>query len=117
VRPRIRYATDADHIWTDDGETVSVFVNTTHAPVEPAGSKASGRVRAPLDGSVLSIGVTVGDAVEQGHLVLVLEAMKMEHRIQAEITGTVGAIHVSVGDQVKTRQLLADIESADAEGT
>jgi geranyl-CoA carboxylase alpha subunit len=116
VRRRLRYAADDHELWIDDGTTVRSYTNTTHLPVELGRASASGRLVAPLDGEVIGIRVAEGDEVEEGQLVLVVEAMKMEHRIAAEVAGRVVAIHVAVGDQVKTRQHLAEIAPAGAEG-
>ncbi|RLB60993.1 MAG: 3-methylcrotonyl-CoA carboxylase, partial [Deltaproteobacteria bacterium] len=95
--------------------TVRCYRNTTHLPVEIGGAGGSGRLVAPLDGAVIGVRIAVGDDVDEGQLVLVVEAMKMEHRIAAEVSGTVTAVHVAVGDQVKTRQLLAEIAPAGAD--
>ncbi|MBW2456449.1 MAG: acetyl-CoA carboxylase biotin carboxylase subunit [Deltaproteobacteria bacterium] len=112
VQRRNRFAVAGSTIWLDDGLRVRSYQNATHLPVELGGGAASGRLSAPLDGEVIGVRVAVGDAVEAGQLVLVVEAMKMEHRIHAEVAGTVAALHVAEGDQVKTRQLLAEIEPA-----
>jgi biotin carboxyl carrier protein len=52
------------------------------------------------------VAVAVGDEVEPGQLLVVLEAMKMEHAIHAYAAGTVSEVDVSVGDQVETGQVL-----------
>ena len=54
--------------------------------------------------------VAVGDAVEAGQAVLVLEAMKMENHINAETAGTVQEIRVAAGDTVGTGDVLVVIE-------
>ena len=66
----------------------------------------SGGIVAPMPGNVRAIHVAVGDTVEKGHLMLVLEAMKMENQITAPRAGIVSAIHVAEGDQVSNRELL-----------
>jgi len=68
----------------------------------PAPDRAEfhGALMAPMPGKVMSILVAVGDAVERGQLLLVLEAMKMEHRITAPTAGTVTALKVAEGEQV-----------------
>ena len=65
-----------------------------------------------MPGAVLSTAVAVGDEVQRGQLLLILEAMKMEHRITAPRDGTVEALHVAAGDQVENGQLLVTIASA-----
>ena len=66
----------------------------------------AGGLTAPMPGNVLAIHVSVGDTVEKGQLMLILEAMKMEHQITAPMDGTVTDVHVSEGDQVANGELL-----------
>ena len=68
------------------------------APAAPAGAGAA--VKAPLPGTISSINVKVGDKVNIGDTVLVLEAMKMQNNIEAENSGTVTSILVNQGDSV-----------------
>jgi propionyl-CoA carboxylase alpha chain len=65
-----------------------------------------GGLVAPLPGSVVQTLVAVGDAVEGGALLVVVEAMKMEHRITAPHAGTVSELRVGVGDQVASGDVL-----------
>ena len=68
------------------------------APAAPAGAGAA--VKAPLPGTISSINVKVGDKINVGDTVLVLEAMKMQNNIEAENSGTVTSILVNQGDSV-----------------
>ena len=68
------------------------------APAAPAG--AGSPVKAPLPGTISSVNVKVGDKVNAGDTVLVLEAMKMQNNIEAENSGTVTSILVNQGDSV-----------------
>ena len=65
-----------------------------------------------MPGKVLATHVNVGDSVDKGQLLLILEAMKMEHRITAPVSGTVSAVHAVVGDQVTNGALLIMLEEA-----
>jgi geranyl-CoA carboxylase alpha subunit len=76
------------------------------APEEDAG----GRVTAPMAARVTAVRVAVGERVEAGQCLLVLEAMKLESRVEAPCAGTVAELPVAEGDQVEHRQLLAVIE-------
>ncbi len=109
VRRAIDYAIDGTTLWLDDGEGARVLEDVTHRAAQAEGGVGSGRLVAPLDGAVTEVCCTVGDRVERGQLLLVLEAMKMEHRIVADVDGMVETLAASVGQQVKTRQLLAQI--------
>ena len=62
-----------------------------------------------MPGLVLRIPAAVGDTVNQGDEVIVLEAMKMETPVSATVSGTVRAVLVSQGDQVKTGAPLIEI--------
>ena len=68
------------------------------APAAPAG--AGSPVKAPPPGTISSINVKVGDKVNVGDTVVVLEAMKMQNNIEAENSGTVTSILVNQGDSV-----------------
>jgi biotin carboxyl carrier protein len=58
---------------------------------------------------VTVVSVAVGDTVEEGQTLVVLEAMKMEHRIAAEEPGVVTEVLVAVGDSVDAHQVLVVI--------
>jgi biotin carboxyl carrier protein len=67
-------------------------------PAAPAG--AGTPVKAPLPGTINAINVKVGDKVNVGDIVIILEAMKMQNNIEAENAGTVTSILVNQGDSV-----------------
>lgn len=66
-------------------------------------------ITAPIAGTVSSILCTVGEKIEPGQVVAVLEAMKMENNITAPSGAVVKEIHVSTGEQVKNHQLLISL--------
>ena len=71
------------------------------APAAPA-PVAGEAVTAPMPGNILKVNVSVGQAVKEGDLLLVLEAMKMENEIFAPCNGTVAQVLVSKGSTVDT---------------
>ncbi len=71
---------------------------------------ASGSVEAPMQGTIVKVLVEVGQPVEVGAGIVVLEAMKMENQINAEKAGTVKEIKVTAGDTVGGGDVLAIIE-------
>jgi acetyl-CoA/propionyl-CoA carboxylase biotin carboxyl carrier protein len=73
---------------------------------------ADGELRAPMPGSVLLVPRAVGDAVEAGQTVVVLESMKMELALTAPVDGTVTELTVSVGDKVGRDEVVARVEAA-----
>ena len=105
-RLRARIARDGDRVWVGLGNDVIALAVAPRFP-PPARATIAGALIAPMPGKVVSIAVAVGQAVEIGTPLLVVEAMKMEHAIKAQVAGTVEAIHVTVGEQVSADQLLA----------
>ncbi len=75
------------------------------------GGGGTGQVAVPMQGTVVKVAVEVGQAVEAGDTVLVLEAMKMENNIAADITGTVTEVRVAVGDSVGGGDVVVIIEA------
>lgn len=81
-------------------------------PTQPAATAAPGTgtpVKSPLPGTITSLCVKVGDKVNEGDTVLVLEAMKMQNNIEAECSGTITSILVNPGDSVMEGALLITI--------
>ncbi|HKN92398.1 MAG TPA: biotin/lipoyl-containing protein, partial [Acidimicrobiia bacterium] len=74
-----------------------------------AGAAGSGEVASPMQGTIVKTLVSVGDQVEVGQAVVVLEAMKMENHVNAEKAGTVSEVRVSAGDTVGTGDVLVVI--------
>ena len=70
---------------------------------------ATATVVAPMQGTVVAVSVAVGDAVETGQTVCVLEAMKMENNVMAERAGTVRDLRVKAGDTVGAGDVIAVI--------
>ena len=72
------------------------------APAAPAITGAGSPVNAPMPGNILKVNVQNGQAVKEGDVLLVLEAMKMENEILAPKSGTVTQVLVSKGSTVDT---------------
>ena len=114
---RLGYEVDArDDDWFVHGpEGDCEFKELPRFPVKDLDDAASG-LKAPMPGSVLVVNVKTGDTVEQGQVLLILEAMKMEHQITAPRDGTIEELNVAVGDQVANGELMVVLESDDEEG-
>ncbi|ANI91837.1 biotin/lipoyl-binding carrier protein [Dietzia timorensis] len=68
------------------------------------------KVSAEMVASILQVQVAVGDTVEPGQAVILLESMKMEIPVLTETGGKVTGISVEVGDVVQAGDLLVEIE-------
>ena len=80
------------------------------APAQPAAPVGAGSpIKAPLPGTITEVKVQVGQQVNVGDVVLVLEAMKMQNNIEAEYAGTVTSITVKQGDTVMEGSVLLTI--------
>ena len=80
------------------------------APAQPAAPAGAGSpVKAPLPGTITELKVQVGQQVNVGDVVLVLEAMKMQNNIEAEYAGTVTSITVKQGETVMEGAVLMTI--------
>ncbi|MEU3476767.1 biotin carboxylase N-terminal domain-containing protein [Streptomyces sp. NPDC033754] len=98
-----------------DGDSWHVL---DHDPVEAAlsGARHGGAdtLAAPMPGTVTVVKVAVGDEVEAGQSLLVVEAMKMEHVISAPHAGTVTELDVTPGSTVAMDQILAVVTPREA---
>lgn len=83
-------------------------VDLESAAAHPAGRE--GRIKAPIPGVITRILVAVGDEVEAGQSVVVLEAMKMENEIKAPRNGVVRKLAVKPGQGVSLNEVLAELE-------
>ncbi len=93
------------------GGTAPMARKPSRAPAGGSGGgSGSGDVTVPMQGTIVKVLVEVGQAVELGQAVVVLEAMKMENQINAERAGTVKAVKVTAGDTVGAGDVVVVIE-------
>ncbi len=86
------------------------------AHAQSPSSREGLQVRAPLQGTVISIDVAEGDLVREGQQVASMEAMKMEHSVTAPADGVVVQIVVTVNDMIMEDGVIAVIEAREGEG-
>lgn len=80
------------------------------SPAPAAAPVAEGtKVTAPMPGTILDIKVAVGDTVEAGQAIMVLEAMKMENDVNAPCAGKILSINTTKSSAVETGAVLAVI--------
>ncbi|MBV8602692.1 MAG: hypothetical protein JO359_14090 [Candidatus Eremiobacteraeota bacterium] len=77
------------------------------APKRTANAAAENAIVAPMHGVVVELSVNAGDAVAEGTLVAVIEAMKMMNEIRATRAGTIGEVKANAGETVETGAILA----------
>jgi len=101
-------------LWVPDLGTTSAPHAATARPRRSATSAAaatgSGEVAVPMQGTIVKVLVAVGDKVEVGQTVCLLEAMKMENAVNAEKSGVVKEVRVSAGASVGAGDIVAVIE-------
>jgi acetyl-CoA/propionyl-CoA carboxylase biotin carboxyl carrier protein len=104
-------------LWVpDSGPAVAAAGGAKAAVHKPRSSGAvaapagSGSVTVPMQGTIVKFEVAVGDAVEVGQTICILEAMKMENAVNTEKAGTVKEIKVAPGDSVGNGDVVALIE-------
>ncbi|MDW7747694.1 sodium-extruding oxaloacetate decarboxylase subunit alpha [Halomonas sp.] len=98
----------------EGGEVGAVQEQATPAQPEaapaPSGEASPGEtITAPLAGNIFKVNVRPGDAVEEGDVVIILEAMKMETEVRASGAGTVSSVNVSEGDSVAVGDVLIEL--------
>lgn len=95
---------DIEGIKPVGGSVGSAAASVPTAPIGAGEPQA-----APLAGNIFKVLVQPGQIVEEGHLLIILEAMKMETEIRAFKAGTIGAVNVKVGDAVAVGDSLLTI--------
>ncbi|MCB4435279.1 sodium-extruding oxaloacetate decarboxylase subunit alpha [Alteromonas sp. McT4-15] len=85
---------------------VSEVATTQAAPTTEKTPASAQTIDAPLAGNVFKVLVSNGDVVEEGDVVMILEAMKMETEIRSAFSGTVTQIMTAEGDSVSSGQAL-----------
>ena len=68
-----------------------------------------GNVVSSMPGNIIEISVQKGDEVEEGDLILILEAMKMQNEMRAQVSGTITEINCEVGESVEANTALVEI--------
>ena len=91
-----------------EGTTYSLKIEPDYQTPGTGGSNSG--MSAPMPGNVVAVLAKVGDRVQAGDTLVVMEAMKMEHKIVADKTGTITSLAVNVGDSVEENLQLAVIE-------
>ena len=94
-----------------EGGDVSAIapVSTSTAVAAPVAVGGGDPVSAPLAGNIFKVNVAAGEHVQQGDVIIILEAMKMETEVRAAKAGVVGSVSVKEGDSVTVGETLLTI--------
>ena len=81
------------------------------APAAPVAAAPTGGtvITCPMPGTIIDIKAAVGQAVAEGQVLVIFEAMKMENEIVAPCAGTVASINVNKGDSVNSGSVLMSL--------
>jgi len=95
-------------IWVYDsqGESEHHYQKNNFSQDEEVG----GSLKAPMNGTLIQLDVTVGQSVSSGDPLMIMEAMKMEHAITAPHDGVVKSITFAVGDLVGGGDILIELD-------
>ncbi|WP_373190301.1 sodium-extruding oxaloacetate decarboxylase subunit alpha [Halomonas sp.] len=94
----------------EGGEVDKVTEQGASQPTVSEPAALSGEtITAPLAGNIFKVNVREGDSVEEGDVVIILEAMKMETEVRASGAGTVSSVNVSEGDSVAVGDVLIEL--------
>ncbi|OEH86110.1 hypothetical protein BHU72_14395 [Desulfuribacillus stibiiarsenatis] len=86
--------------------------NSPTAPTAQSGVSGGKEIKAPVTGTILRVEVKVGDVINSGQNLIILEAMKMETEIQSPVAGKVTQILTKNGEAVNSGQTLLVLETA-----
>ena len=96
-------------VQVNEGGDISNISSPAPAPAATAPISNGKPVTAPLAGNIWKVEVSVGQTVQEGDVLIILEAMKMETQIVAEKAGIISSVSVKPGDTVKVGDLLVSI--------
>ncbi|CAN0290142.1 unnamed protein product, partial [Phaeothamnion confervicola] len=97
---------DGDDVIVDLDALTVRFTDKTYAPPATAAAGSDGKLRAPMDGRIVTIKVAAGDTVARGQTLVVLEAMKIQHQLKAVLDARIESISVQEDQQVANHTVL-----------
>ena len=118
IRRRFEVHRVGDAVFVDSPLGHARFREAPRFPEAPPGPRTEpgpgpgAGLRSPLPGVVRRVAVAVGDRVEAGAVVVVVEAMKTEHRVAATRAGRVGRVLVAEGQEVAAGAVVVELEEA-----
>ncbi len=95
-----------------NGQSFNISVNDgdiEDSPNNSNGSSEGSEIVSPMNAKVISVNLNVGDVVNEGDIVFIVEAMKMEVEVKAASSGKISSIDAKAGDQVSSGDKMATI--------
>ncbi len=113
ARKQLRHVIEGDTVHFARGGASFSLRNTLYDPPVPKGAgSGGGRLLAPMNGRVVAVHAKVGEQIEAGRPLVILEAMKMEHGLSLNFSSRIKSVHVAMGAQVAPGHLLIEVEPA-----
>ncbi|MDA9912840.1 acetyl-CoA carboxylase biotin carboxylase subunit [Candidatus Nanopelagicales bacterium] len=114
---RFWFARDGNVVWlASDGHAHRITeVDLLEADAAAGTDSGYGPIRSPMPGTVIDVGVSLGDEVVAQQVLVTVEAMKMEHAVKATSAAIVSGVPVQIGDQVALDDPLIVLSAVDAE--
>ncbi len=94
---------------SENNQTIAAPAQAAPVQAAPALGGAGAELKAPMAGTILDVKVSVGQTVNVGDVVCILEAMKLENEVVADVAGVVKSIAVTKGTSVSNGQVIAVI--------
>ena len=113
LRATSRVTRDGNHLYVQTSRGTASF-GVVPRFIAPGLEVALGGLSAPMPGVIIDVRVNVGQHVQVGDTLVVMEAMKMEHVISSPSAGTVSAVHVVTAQQVENGAVLLTIDADEA---
>jgi propionyl-CoA carboxylase alpha chain len=111
VRRRYLVAAYGDRVFLDGPDGSAELRELPRFP-DTETADLAGSLAAPMPGKVIEVRVAIGDRVEAGAVLVILEAMKMEQKVLAPAAGVVSEIRAAAGDQIEAGRVLAVIDES-----
>lgn len=100
---------EAETWWVHTTDGIFALRWLSPLPLPGASAESEASLRSPMPGQIIRIDVEIGQQVQRGDLLMIVEAMKMEHRIEAPYDGRVESLQYDVGDAVQQDAVLLDL--------